>query len=124
MAFGCWQNRRKSQFPSRICAGKRKINLSTVFASQMVGIREIEDRLLFTGSASREARRNQYRKAARRPEPACLHVRINVLPMTSLEILRNIGEEAARQPVILRVESHLADNLHFVACALRGQPRR
>lgn len=29
----------------RICIGKRKINLSTVFAGQIVGIREIEDQL-------------------------------------------------------------------------------
>jgi len=29
----------------RICVGKRKINLSTVFAGQLVGIREVEDRI-------------------------------------------------------------------------------
>jgi putative transposase len=29
----------------RICIGKRKINLSTVFAGQLVGIREVEDQL-------------------------------------------------------------------------------
>lgn len=29
----------------RICLGKRKINLSTVFAGQLVGIREVEDRI-------------------------------------------------------------------------------
>jgi hypothetical protein len=29
----------------RICIGKRKINLSTVFAGQMVGIREIDDEI-------------------------------------------------------------------------------
>ncbi len=29
----------------RICIGKRKINLSTVFAGQIVGIREIEDQI-------------------------------------------------------------------------------
>jgi hypothetical protein len=27
----------------RICVGRRKINLSTVFAGQIVGIREVED---------------------------------------------------------------------------------
>ncbi len=29
----------------RICIGKRKINLSTVFAGQLVGIREVEDQI-------------------------------------------------------------------------------
>ena len=29
----------------RICIGKRKINLSTVFAGQMVGIREVADEI-------------------------------------------------------------------------------
>ncbi len=29
----------------RICIGRRKINLSTVFAGQVVGIREVEDRI-------------------------------------------------------------------------------
>jgi putative transposase len=29
----------------RICIGKRKINFSTVFAGQMVGIREVEDQI-------------------------------------------------------------------------------
>ncbi len=29
----------------RICFGKRKINLSTVFAGQMVGIREVENQI-------------------------------------------------------------------------------
>lgn len=29
----------------RICIGKRKINLSTVFAGQIVGIREVEDEI-------------------------------------------------------------------------------
>jgi hypothetical protein len=29
----------------RICVGRRKINLSTVFAGQVVGIREVEDQI-------------------------------------------------------------------------------
>ena len=29
----------------RICLGKRKINLSTVFAGQMVGIREVDNEI-------------------------------------------------------------------------------
>ena len=29
----------------RICIGKRKINLSTVFAGQTVGIREVEEQI-------------------------------------------------------------------------------
>jgi putative transposase len=29
----------------RICIGRRKINLSTVFAGQWVGIREVEDKI-------------------------------------------------------------------------------
>jgi len=29
----------------RICVGKRKINLSTVFAGQTVGIREVDDQI-------------------------------------------------------------------------------
>ena len=29
----------------RICIGKRKINFSTVFAGQLVGIREVEDQI-------------------------------------------------------------------------------
>ena len=29
----------------RICIGKRKINLSTVFAGQIVGIREVDDQI-------------------------------------------------------------------------------
>ena len=29
----------------RICVGKRKINFSTVFAGQLVGIREVEDQI-------------------------------------------------------------------------------
>ncbi len=29
----------------RICIGRRKINLSTVFAGQTVGIREVEDKI-------------------------------------------------------------------------------
>jgi putative transposase len=29
----------------RICIGKRKINLSTVFAGQIVGLREVDDQI-------------------------------------------------------------------------------
>ena len=29
----------------RICIGRRKINLSTVFAGQLVGIREVDDQI-------------------------------------------------------------------------------
>ena len=29
----------------RVCIGKRKINLSTVFAGQLVGIREVEEQI-------------------------------------------------------------------------------
>jgi hypothetical protein len=31
----------------RICIGKRKINLSTVFAGETVGIREVDDKCIF-----------------------------------------------------------------------------
>jgi hypothetical protein len=34
----------------RICMGKRKINLSTVFAGQLVGIREVEDQIWLVSS--------------------------------------------------------------------------
>lgn len=33
----------------RICIGRRKINLSTVFAGQTVGIREVEDKIWLAG---------------------------------------------------------------------------
>jgi putative transposase len=33
----------------RICIGNRKINLSTVFAGQSVGIREVADRIWLAG---------------------------------------------------------------------------
>lgn len=33
----------------RICIGHRKVNLSTVFAGQVVGIREVDDKIWLAG---------------------------------------------------------------------------
>ena len=63
----------------RICVGKRKINLSTVFAGQLVGIREVEDQIWLVSFLHYDL--GYFDHEERRIEPGPNHFREKVLTM-------------------------------------------
>ena len=64
----------------RICIGKRKINLSTVFAGQKVGIREVEDKIWLVSFMKYDI--GFFDEMVNRVEPATNPFDVIVLPMS------------------------------------------